>query len=188
MARIRSVKPEFWGHPKTARLSRDARLLFLGLLNESDDEGRQLGSPRRIAGIVFPHDDDVTPELLGSWLDEIEREDMIRRYEVRGARLLLIVGFEEHQKVTHPSKSHLPGPLTSTPESLPRPSGESPESLPPDLGSRIVGSRIVGSVSEVVDKRVSGEAPTDPLDYLQHGRNPTALAALLGDRFGKDHT
>lgn len=59
MARIRTIKPEFWQHPKVMRVSRDARLLFLGLLNEVDDEGRMRWSAKRVAGVVFPGDEDV---------------------------------------------------------------------------------------------------------------------------------
>lgn len=172
------MKPEFWGHPKIARLSRDARLLFLGLLNESDDEGRQLASPRRIAGAVFPNDEDVTTSMLEAWLSELERERMILRYEVNEQRLLCIVGFDEHQKVTHPSKSHLPPPPTCTLEGLPRLSGESPASLTPDLGSRIVGSRKRSEASEGESlPRTSG----DPACPQCQGRGVKGYA-LVGEK------
>ncbi len=146
MPRIRSLKPEFWGHPKTARVSRDARLLFLGLLTESDDEGRQLGSAKRIAGAVFPNDDDVAAKNVTVWLDELERARMVTRYSVDDVAYLLIDGFTEHQKVAHATPSRLPPPgdiplSESPPEILANNSGGTPESFSPDLGSRIVGSR-----------------------------------------------
>lgn len=133
MARIRTIKPEFWGDPKTARVSRDARLLFIGLLNESDDQGRQLGSPRKIAGTVFPNDEDVTPKLIVRWLGELERVGFVKRYTVEDVAYLLIVGFTSHQKVSHPSPSRLP------PEPLANLSGDSRDALSPDLGTRNIG-------------------------------------------------
>lgn len=124
MSRIRTIKPEFWGHPKVARISRDARLLFLGLLNESDDQGRLLGSTKRIAGVVFPHDEDVTARKIDGWLAQLEAVCLIHRYEIEGTPYILLCGFEEHQKITHP-----------TPSRLPSPSGTIPELFPPDLGT-----------------------------------------------------
>lgn len=174
MPRIRTVKPEYWGHPKTAKLSRDARLLFLGLLNESDDEGRQLGSSRRIAGLVFPHDEDVTPALVDLWLGELEAVDMVRRYEAADGFYLLIVGFTEHQKVSHPTPSHLPPPgLLSGSGDPPPNSGVDLDRLSPDLGS--------GSDLAAVEERGSGTV----LEYQQREQNPEALAqarAVLGGR------
>jgi hypothetical protein len=116
MARIRTIKPEFWGHTKVSRISRDARLLFLGLLNESDDEGRLLGSPKRLAGVVFPHDDDVTAKKIDKWLDELESVCLILRYRVEGTGYILLPGFTEHQKVSHPTDSRLPNPSRTDPE------------------------------------------------------------------------
>ncbi|KKK60207.1 hypothetical protein LCGC14_3026700, partial [marine sediment metagenome] len=39
MARIRTVKPDFWTSEDVAAVSRNARLLFIGLLNFADDVG-----------------------------------------------------------------------------------------------------------------------------------------------------
>lgn len=163
------MKPEFWGHPKTAKLSRDARLLFLGLLNESDDEGRQLGSSRRIAGLVFPHDEDVTPALVDLWLRELEAVDMVRRYEAEEGQYLLVVGFTEHQKVSHPTPSHLPPPaLLNGSGGSPGISGVDLDRLSPDLGS--------GSDLAAVEERRSGAE----LEYQARQPNPEALAAIQG--------
>ncbi len=57
MARIRSIKPSFWGSQEAANMSRDARLLTLGLVSHADDDGRFLGSIASINGAVFPNDD-----------------------------------------------------------------------------------------------------------------------------------
>lgn len=141
MARIRTIKPEFWGDPKTGQCSRDARLLFLGLLNESDDEGRQLGSPRRIAGVVFPNDHDVTTRMVRKWLDELENAQLVVRYEVKTVPYLFIKGFMNNQKINRPSASRLPPPPNghgSFSEGSVRGHGGGGESVAADLGS---GSR-----------------------------------------------
>ena len=43
MARIRTVKPDIWTDEKFVELSPLARLLFIGLWNFADDEGREVG-------------------------------------------------------------------------------------------------------------------------------------------------
>lgn len=127
MARIRTIKPDFWGSPKTAKVSRDARLLFLGLLNESDDEGRLLASPRKLLGAVYPHDDDVDTAAIERWVIELGRAGLVRRYRADGLAYLYLPGFTEHQKISHPTASKLPAPPESD-------SGEAPEVLPSGSG------------------------------------------------------
>lgn len=107
MARIRTIKPEFWSHEGLARCSRDARLLFIGLFNVVDDEGRARAAPVYIHGAVFPYDEDLKITPL---LDELERGGFIQRYESEEERFLFIRGFREHQKIDHPSASRLPEP------------------------------------------------------------------------------
>lgn len=108
MARIRTIKPDFWSHPKVGAVSRDARLLFLGLLNEADDEGRMRYHPKRLAGVLFPFDDDVSPGMLDVWVNELDRIGLVARYDVEGALYLEIPGFTEHQRINRPSPSTLP--------------------------------------------------------------------------------
>ena len=56
MARIRSIKPNLFGSYSLAKVPVEARFLFIGLFCEADDEGLLVDSPKRIAGIVFPHE------------------------------------------------------------------------------------------------------------------------------------
>jgi len=136
MSRIRTVKPEFWEHPKVTRVSRDARLLFLGLLNEADDEGKLRFSAKKLAGVLFGSDEDVGAEQINAWTCELERERLVARYEAEGAPLLIVCGFTEHQKVSHPSPSRLPDPpddFASASGVLPEADVKAPETLRPDM-------------------------------------------------------
>ena len=53
MARIRTIKPDFWSDEKIVELTPWARLLFIGLWNFSDDDGRMPFSPKKIKMLVF---------------------------------------------------------------------------------------------------------------------------------------
>jgi hypothetical protein len=57
--RIRTLKPEMWADEKVGALTRDARLLFIGLITLADDAGRFRAMPSAILGHVFPYDLDA---------------------------------------------------------------------------------------------------------------------------------
>lgn len=54
MARIRTIKPEFWTDEDMAELSEPACLLAIGLLNYADDEGYFNANPKLIKAAIFP--------------------------------------------------------------------------------------------------------------------------------------
>ena len=109
MARIRTVKPEFWSHEKPTSVSRDARLLFIGLWNFSDDLGRAHDSSRELKMRILPGDDDITSRDVEGWLAELAAANLIQRYEVDGRRYIQVLGWH-HQKIQHPSDSKFPDP------------------------------------------------------------------------------
>jgi hypothetical protein len=109
MARIRSIKPEFPQSESMGRVSRDARLLFVMLWPICDDHGRTRAASRMLASLLFPYDDDA-PSLIDGWLDELERESCITRYEVEGSTFLVVNNWLKHQKIDKPSKPQFPEP------------------------------------------------------------------------------
>ena len=113
MARIRSIKPEFWTSLDVARLSRDARLLFIGLWNHVDDAGRAVADPRLVKSAVFPLDDDLDSTNVRRLLDELSRGGQIVLYQADGRPLLQVTGWH-HQKIDRPQASRLPAPPDAT--------------------------------------------------------------------------
>lgn len=150
MPRIRSLKPEIWEDEALSAVSVPARLLFIGLITQADDEGRLKGDPRLIRSQVFPYDEAMTSadvEALLSELDSVNPpessgaspEGLIRRY-VNGQRPFIeLCGWKEHQKISHASPSRLPGPFDPDSGTPPEDSPAPPErsSLIKDQGSRI---------------------------------------------------
>jgi len=103
--RIRTVKPDFFTHPKVIRVSVPARLLFLSLLTQADDEGRLYDQPRKIGGNAFGEEDEVD---VATNLAELATAGLVIRYEALGRRCLQIVGFGEHQVINRASPSTVP--------------------------------------------------------------------------------
>jgi hypothetical protein len=107
--RIRSVKPEIWHDEDVGRLSRDARLLFVGLITMADDEGRFRALPTLILGHVFPYDRDA-PKHLAKWLDELCSRDLAALYEIDGMPYGWLPNFLKHQRISKPKPSIIPAP------------------------------------------------------------------------------
>lgn len=107
MSRIRTIKPEFWEDEKLGKVSRDARLLFVGLISLADDDGRLRANPTLIRAQVFPYD---TKTDVSAWLEELSRARRIILYQADGESYAEIPKFNKHQKIDRPSPSKLPAP------------------------------------------------------------------------------
>lgn len=109
MARIRSIKPEFWSSPK---LPADpwSRLLYMAMWNWADDNGVGTANPRELLGFAFPNDDDITVADLRRMLVEIRRAFGVVFYEVAGRPYYSIPSWEKHQKFDRRSKGKYPPP------------------------------------------------------------------------------
>jgi hypothetical protein len=110
MARIRAVKPEFFSSETVAKLSRDARLTFIGLWTEADDYGRLPEQTRVLKGHLWALDDDVTPTDVSLHIQQMVDAGLVTRYEVDGRRYLHICGWEEHQKMNRKAGAKHPAP------------------------------------------------------------------------------
>lgn len=96
MARIRSIKPEFFMHDGLAELPPLHRLLFIGIWTQADREGRLEDRPARIKAAVLPYDEADVDAML--WNLAEHRERFVVRYEASGVRYLQVTGFAAHQQ------------------------------------------------------------------------------------------
>src|SRR6266540_2140108 len=100
MARIRTIKPSFWGDDAVSRLSWDARLLLIGLISHADDRGRFIASRGSITGYLFPYEE-VAPAKFKRLIEEIGKTGIVEFYEVDGRPLGRFPKWQEHQKINH---------------------------------------------------------------------------------------
>lgn len=112
MARIRTIKPEFWTSEQIMECSTTARLLFIGMWNFCDDAGRHPASSKTLKAEVFPGDD-ITSDEVGVMLDELEANGLIERYEVAERQYFQVTGWH-HQKIDRPNFKH-PAPKNRQP-------------------------------------------------------------------------
>jgi hypothetical protein len=104
MARIRSIKPDFWTDEKLTECSMSARLLFIGTWNFADDYGNLDRSAKQIKARVFPIDS-VDCEPL---LQELLTQGLLIEYSVNEKKYLHIKGFTKHQVINRPSAPQCP--------------------------------------------------------------------------------
>ena len=109
MARKRMIDPGIWTSEQVNNLSRDARLLFIGLFSNADDKGRLKGSTRYLKAIIFPYDN-LDVDEIKSWLDEIISQQLVIQYNVNGDDYITLPNFLKHQTINRPSESKLPAP------------------------------------------------------------------------------
>jgi hypothetical protein len=121
MARIRSLKPDIWEDEKFGLLPAEARLLFIGLISQSDDEGYQRGNPAVIKARVFPYDP-YTTQQVQAWLDDLQAAHLITQYGSKDGsqKYLRIDNWLKHQRVDSPRASKFPTPNGKYPKREPK--------------------------------------------------------------------
>jgi hypothetical protein len=110
VARIRTIKPEFFLDDELASHGFGVRLLFIGLWTLADCAGRQEDRPIRIKAQLFPYEEmDVDAGLRA-----LARTGQIKRYTVGGRGYLEVSNFLKHQRLSGKEaqvESPLPGPM-----------------------------------------------------------------------------
>lgn len=166
MARIRSIKPEFWADFDTAtNLSRDARLLYISLWNFCDEWARMAGDVRYVKGHCFPYDDDLGPEEIARLLEELAAVGNVVRYSVDQAPYLWLPNLAKHQRL----EAH------KVPSRLPEPPDHDPSGSRADESERGANSTERNSAQQVAGSRwqaagsrdgAHASAPPQPVDNL----------------------
>lgn len=108
MARIRTIKPEFWTSEQVLECSPIARLLFIGMWNFCDDGGNTVDSERTLKAQVFPADD-ISASDVRRLLDELSSNGLIVKYSNENKDFLHVTGWK-HQKIDRPTLKHPPFP------------------------------------------------------------------------------
>ena len=107
MARIRTIKPEFFTSESVCSVSPLARLLFIGMWCEADRSGRMKWKPQTLKIRYLPVDNCDIEKLT----EELCEEGMIKIYEVDGGKYCQIPAFELHQVINNREReSDLPPP------------------------------------------------------------------------------
>jgi len=103
MARIRTLKPDFWLSESIAKLPFETRLLAIALLNYADDEGYFKAHPSLVKASCFPLDDSLS---IPRMLQELSNDGYIRIGKADdGTTIGQVINFLAHQRIDKPTKS-----------------------------------------------------------------------------------
>lgn len=93
--RARNIKPSLFKNEVLGVADPLLTILFEGLWCEADRDGRLEDRPLRLKAEIFPYRNDTDIEAMLNWLNERE---FIRRYEVRGIKVIQVSKFSDHQR------------------------------------------------------------------------------------------
>jgi hypothetical protein len=169
VARIRSIKPEYWKSEAIASLSMQTRLTFIALWSYVDDNGVGKDNDRLIAAEIYPLEDDPRATLahVHRSLDELAHAGRITRYTNDGRSYVHVTNWAEHQKIDRPGKARYPQPddegstLTCTdkpPDAGPDEPSRNPRATlaqphPPEQGAGSSGTREQGAGEQGANTR-----------------------------------
>lgn len=102
MARIRTIKPRFWDDIKIGKISRDARLLYIGLWTFADDLGVVISDPVWLKSKLFPYDP-VQLQQFDKWVDELLQHGFISLLSYKQDGFYYLPNFQRHQVINKPN-------------------------------------------------------------------------------------
>lgn len=128
MPRIRTIKPEFFTSPDTARVSHAARLLYIAMWCLADDYGKGEFNMLQLRAFAFPEEDPWLDQTLAEPVNNMSKEFQslckevvdgygIKVYKHHGRTYYAIPSWDEHQKTQRRANSKNPSP--DDPESSP---------------------------------------------------------------------
>lgn len=104
------IDPNFWIDEKVGSCDPMARLTFMGLISQADDDGRMNGHPALIKSLLFPYDYGITTVQVEEWLNQLEDRELINRYQVNNQSYICLPKFSKHQTINKKTDSKLPSP------------------------------------------------------------------------------
>lgn len=168
MARIRTIKPEFWKHEDLCALPESTHMLAAQLLNYADDEGYFNANPALVKAECSPlREPSVSiPESLRS-LQTMGYIDL--GSDEKGKRYGRICHFAEHQRVSHPSKSKIACLSITWDDSgkAPEKFRNPPESLRPEQGTGNRERNREQGTGEGADAPARGKPLTTLASYIE---------------------
>ena len=127
MPRMRTIKPEFWDSPSTAKADLAVRLTYIAMWNWADDSGRGTANLKELEAFCFPNDDVSTlprgnsgdtrgnsAHSSGTWRNfaevcgEVAEVYGIKFYRVHDRPYYVIPNFRQHQAKDFREKSKYP--------------------------------------------------------------------------------
>lgn len=161
MARIRTIKPEFFTSEDIVALSPMARLLYIAIWCEADKDGRLEWKPRTMKLRYFPGDECDINALA----DELLSRRLVVLY---GEGLAHVPAFSKHQHINpRETASRLPAPDQKSPKTP-------PATADVDASARVADASLRDSDAQV-GREGKGREKNPPTPRRGKGFDPTSI-------------
>ncbi len=127
MARKRMISPEIWDNQGFGELSMLAKLLFIGMISQADDDGKGILSAQYLKSRIFPYNElrradiekalneigqQASPEADGENARDGKKvfKLSVRFYEADGKSYYMFENWRKWQSICRPIPSKLPNP------------------------------------------------------------------------------
>lgn len=74
-----------------------SKLSFILLITFTDRDGRVSGSPKQVAGMLYPYDDSVTSATMATYMKEWAEAGLVLWYQVNGIQCIQFPAFHKNQ-------------------------------------------------------------------------------------------
>lgn len=171
MARIRTIKPEFFTSPDTAKASVEARLFYIALWCWADDWGIGEANLNALLGFAFPEDDQRERKEIQSLCKEVANTYGTLFYENNGRYFYQIPAWEDHQKTQRRAKRR-------------NPTHDDPESQP---DKRIYGEQEVSEFTQGNSETMQGNDQEGTGEHRNIGTGEHRNMSEKADAFSSSH-
>lgn len=184
MARIRSIKPEFWTDEDLAMLDPKTQLLAIGLLNHSDDEGYFKAHPLIIKAAVFPFTEDSVS--IHDMLKQLEKVGYLELFEGVDTKAYgRVCNFLEHQRINRPTPSKIKELHVVNEDSVSSHGGFTEDSPPERKGKERKGSTSEDVLSVFSHWQTTMSKPLAKLDSTRRSKIQSRLKTFTPDQLKK---
>lgn len=97
MARRRMIDPSIWSDPDFAKLSPQARLLFIACFSNADDDGRLIANPAILRSYAFVYDNVTDRKVVQLLFEVVQHLKSVHYYECGGVGYLHFAKWETYQ-------------------------------------------------------------------------------------------
>lgn len=102
------IDPSMWINEDFGTLSVLAKLVFIGLFSNADDEGKGKASPAYIKAVLFPYNDDLRIADIEKALLEISSKMSVIFYSCDENKYYTLTSWNTFQKIDKPTESKIP--------------------------------------------------------------------------------
>ena len=94
MARKRMISPTIWEDPAFNTLTITARLAFVGMISNADDDGYLRGDQRSLKRLVFGFDETLDDVM---WYEALKKYKNVHFYENKGEIFCHLLNWDKYQ-------------------------------------------------------------------------------------------